>query len=92
MNDFEKIKASSRNRIIFPYLRRLFETHKSVCVTRRRIEANVNFAMPDEEIKQAFNQKYNEIYMVRSIEAVDRRTRRDSSTLREKSCEDTASS
>ena len=37
LNDFEKIKASSRNRIIFPYLRRLFETHKSVCVTRRRI-------------------------------------------------------
>ncbi|KAK8796819.1 hypothetical protein WA588_000945, partial [Blastocystis sp. NMH] len=63
LNDFEKIKASSRNRIIFPYLRRLFETHKSVCVTRRRIETNVNFAMPDEEIKQAFNQKYNEIYM-----------------------------
>ena len=50
LNDFEKIKASSRNRIIFPYLRRLFETHKSVCVTRRRIETNVNFAMPDEEI------------------------------------------
>ena len=85
LNDFEKIKASSRNRIIFPYLRRLFETHKSVCVTRRRIETNVIFAMPDEEIKQAFNQKYNEIYMVGFRNTVHRRTHRDSSTLQEKS-------
>ena len=85
LNDFEKIKASSRNRIIFPYLRRLFETHKSVCVTRRRIETNVNFAMPDEEIKQAFNQKYNEIYMVGFRNTVHCRTHRDSSTLQEKS-------
>lgn len=61
---FEKIKASSRNRIIFPYLRRLFETHKSVCVTRKRIEMNTSYMIPDDEIKQAFTQKFNEVYMV----------------------------
>ena len=64
MGDMEYIKTNSRNRIIFPYLRRLFESHKSVIVTRKRVLNNIPLAHPDEEIKQVFNNKYNEELMV----------------------------
>lgn len=64
MGDMEYIKLNSRNRIIFPYLRRLFESHKSVIVTRKRVLNNVPLARPDEEIRLIFNNKLNEELMV----------------------------
>ena len=64
MGDMEYIKTNSRNRIIFPYLRRLFESRKSVVVTRKRVINNIPLAHPDEEIRLIFNNKLNEELMV----------------------------
>ena len=63
----EKIKSICRNRIILPYLRRLFETSKSASVTRKRVESVSDIREPDEEIMEAFTQKYNELLQVSSL-------------------------
>lgn len=50
--------------MIFPYLRRLFETKKSVLVTRRRVAQAAGVVEPSEEVKQAYEEKYNEVWAV----------------------------
>lgn len=65
--DIEHQKSLTRRRIIFPYLRRLFETRKSATVTRKRIERINTFCEPDDEIKTVFNEKVNEYLHVRIV-------------------------
>lgn len=50
--------------MIFPYLRRLFETKKSVMVTRRRVARVADVVEPSEAVKQAYEEKYNEVLAV----------------------------
>lgn len=63
----EILKSPSRKRIILPYLRRLVETKKSAAVTQKRIETLSDVVEPDEEIKQVFNEKYNELLNVENV-------------------------
>lgn len=56
--------GNSRNRVIFPYLRRLFETKKSIMVTRRRVAQVAGVVEPSEAVKQAYEEKYNEVWAV----------------------------
>ena len=58
------VRATSRNRVIFPYLRRLFETKKSAMVTLKRAESASRVITPDEEIKRVFFDKMNELLNV----------------------------
>lgn len=50
--------------MIFPYLRRLFETKKSILVTRRRVAQVAGVVEPSEAVKQAYEEKYNEEWAV----------------------------
>ena len=50
--------------MIFPYLLRVFETKKSVLVTRRRVAQAAGVVEPSEEVKQAYEEKYNEVWAV----------------------------
>lgn len=50
--------------MIFPYLRRLFETKKSIMVTRRRVAQVAGVVEPSEAVKQAYEEKYNEVWAV----------------------------
>ena len=72
-------KSTSRNRIILPYLRRLFETRKSASVTRKRIENMQPMCEPDEEIKSVFNEKMSELMRVGIEDLFHRRLHRISS-------------
>lgn len=45
------IKATSRNRVILPYLRRLFETRKSALVTLKRAEAASRNVLPTTRLR-----------------------------------------
>lgn len=67
LNELEILKSPSRKRIILPYLRRLVETKKSAAVTQKRIESMSDVVEPDEEIKQVFNEKYNELLNVGNV-------------------------
>lgn len=58
------IKATSRNRVILPYLRRLFETRKSALVTLKRAETASRNVLPDEEIKNAYNEHMAQLLIV----------------------------
>ena len=55
------MKSNCRNRIVFPFLRRLFETQKAATVTLRRVQDVISGSEPDSEVKAAFNKKYLEI-------------------------------
>ena len=54
------MKSNCRNRIVFPFLRRLFETQKAAAVTLRRVQEVMAGSEPDSEVKAAFNKKYQE--------------------------------
>ena len=58
------IKATSRNRVILPYLRRLFETRKSALVTLKRAEAASRNVLPDDEIKNAYTERMTQLLNV----------------------------
>ena len=64
MEETEGVKATSRNRVILPYLRRLFETKKSAMVTLKRAENASRVITPDEEIKRVFFDKMSELLNV----------------------------
>ena len=52
--------SNARKRVILPYLRRLFESKKAAVVTLKRVDLVMDVMEPDEEIKMAFQQKYEE--------------------------------
>ena len=54
------MKSNCRNRIVFPFLRRLFETQKAAVVTLRRVQEVMAGSEPDGEMKAAFGKKYLE--------------------------------
>lgn len=55
---------TTRNRVIFPYLRRLLESHKAASVTKRRVDFLNEQIQPDDEIRRVFNEKYAEAMQV----------------------------
>ena len=57
---------TTRNRVIFPYLRRLLDTQKAAIVTKRRVDFLNEQIQPDIEIKRAFQEKYDEAMRVSS--------------------------
>ena len=57
-------QLTTRNRVIFPYLRRLLDTQKAAIVTKRRVDFLNEQIQPDIEIKRAFQEKYDEAMRV----------------------------
>ena len=57
-------RLTTRNRVIFPYLRRLLETQKAALVTKRRVDFLNDQIQPDEEIRRAFQEKFEETMRV----------------------------
>lgn len=57
-------RLTTRNRVIFPYLRRLLETQKAATVTKRRVEFLNEQIQPDAEIQHVFQEKYDEAMRV----------------------------
>ena len=57
-------RLTTRNRVIFPYLRRLLETQKAAAVTKRRVDDLNEQIQPDEEVRRSYQQKYEEILSV----------------------------
>ena len=57
-------RLTTRNRVIFPYLRRLLETQKAAGVTKRRVDELNEQIQPDEEVRRTYQQKYEEILNV----------------------------
>lgn len=60
-------QLTTRNRVIFPYLRRLLDTQKAAIVTKRRVDFLNEQIQPDIEIKRAFQEKYDEAMRVSFI-------------------------
>ena len=60
-------RLTTRNRVIFPYLRRLLETQKAALVTKRRVDFLNDQIQPDEEIRRAFQEKFEETMRVRCL-------------------------
>ena len=50
--------------MILPYLRRLLESKKAATVTRKRVHQLASRVEPDDEILQAFHDKFNEVMAV----------------------------
>ena len=57
-------RLTTRNRVIFPYLRRLFETQKAAMVTKRRVDFLNEQIQPDDEIRRVFQEKMEEAMRV----------------------------
>ena len=57
-------RLTTRNRVIFPYLRRLFETQKAALVTKRRVDFLNEQIQPDDEIRRVFQEKMDEAMRV----------------------------
>ena len=53
-------RLTTRNRVIFPYLRRLLETQKAAQVTKRRVDTLNEQIPPSAEIRHAFEEKIRE--------------------------------
>ncbi|KAK8796112.1 hypothetical protein JH06_2783 [Blastocystis sp. subtype 4] len=53
-------RLTTRNRVIFPYLRRLLETQKAAMVTKRRVDFLNEQIQPDDEIRRVFQEKFDE--------------------------------
>lgn len=58
-------RLTTRNRVIFPYIRRLLETQKAALVTKRRVDSLNEQIQPDEEVRRAYQAKFEEIMNVR---------------------------
>ena len=63
-NSVTEHRLTTRNRVIFPYIRRLLETLKASQVTKRRVDNLIEQYLPDEEILRAFQLKYEEFLNV----------------------------
>lgn len=59
-------RLTTRNRVIFPYVRRLLETQKAAAVTKRRVELLNEQIQPDDQIRRAYQEKYEELLIVGS--------------------------
>ena len=57
-------QLTTRNRVIFPYLRRLLDTQKAAIVTKRRVDFLNEQIQPDIEVKRIFHEKYEEAMRV----------------------------
>lgn len=53
-------RLTTRNRVIFPYLRRLLETQKAAQVTKRRVDSLNEQIPPSAEIRHALEEKMRE--------------------------------
>lgn len=53
-------RLTTRNRVIFPYLRRLLETQKAAQVTKRRVDSLNEQLPPSAEIQHALEEKMRE--------------------------------
>ena len=62
-------RLTTRNRVIFPYLRRLFETQKAAMVTKRRVDFLNEQIQPDDEIRRVFQEKMEEAMRVGAVVA-----------------------
>ena len=60
-------RLTTRNRVIFPYLRRLFETQKAALVTKRRVDYLNEQIQPDDEIRRVFHEKMEEAMRVGEV-------------------------
>lgn len=58
-------RLTTRNRVIFPYIRRLVETQKAAQVTKRRVDVLIDQIQPDEDIRRAYQEKIAEVMNVR---------------------------
>ena len=64
MSDTKSGRLTTRNRIIFPYVRRLVETQKAVIVTKRRVDCLTETSIPDDDILNSYQIKFNEFQAV----------------------------
>ena len=63
-NTVNEHRLTTRNRVIFPYIRRLLETLKASQVTKRRVDNLIEQYLPDEEVLRTFQVKYEEFLSV----------------------------
>lgn len=64
-------RLTTRNRVIFPYLRRLLETQKAAMVTKRRVDFLNEQIQPDDEIRRVFQEKFDDAMRVGDRDVID---------------------
>ena len=55
----------ARGKIILPYIRRLFESKKSLVVTKKRVEQLRSEILPDKEIMEDYQMRFDSEMQVR---------------------------
>ena len=48
----------ARSKVIFPYVRRMFESKKTLVVTKKRVDQMNAIVLPDKEIMDDFQMRF----------------------------------